>query len=205
MTDTPLAPRVMLIRGDESMHVAAHRVAMGTKGSADYRARRRERERQRREQQQRDTSRQERLAAREPASAPASGDARRAAATNCGWCRGSITPGASGPIPKWCSDTCRKRAWEQKRAAASGRSAVEIVERVVTVPSQQPPPPPRQLAWVDLLRVLAQQLDGGAVYDRHLSTIAAAAEGVLRAAQRRSLGARHDMRPGQRERPLPPG
>ncbi|MGY1839120.1 MULTISPECIES: hypothetical protein [unclassified Modestobacter] len=43
---------------------------------------------------------------------------------------------------------------------------------------------------MDLLRVLAQQLDSGAVYDRHLSAIAVAAQDVLRAAQRRSLAAR---------------
>ena len=93
---------------------------------------------------------------------------------------------------------CRTRAWEQKRAAASGRSAVEIIERVVPVPSQQPPPPPRQLAWVDLLRVLAQQLDGGAVYDRHLLTIAVAAQDVVRAMQRRGPGAGSDPRVGWR-------
>ncbi|WP_222193295.1 hypothetical protein [Modestobacter italicus] len=57
------------------------------------------------------------------------------------------------------------------------------------MPTQQPPPIPRQLAWVDLLGVLVQQLDSGAVYDRHLLAIAVAAQDVLRAAQRRSLGA----------------
>jgi hypothetical protein len=134
-------------------------------------------------------ARQNRAPIRKPVPTPASGSARRAAATACGWCSGPITPRASGPIPKWCSNTCRKRAWEQKRAAASGRSAVEIVERVVTVPNQQPPPVPRQLAWVDLLGVLVQQLDSGVVYDRHLLVIAVAAQDVLRATQRRSLGA----------------
>ena len=88
----------------------------------------------------------DRAPVRKPVTTPANGSARRAAATACGWCSGPITPRASGPIPKWCSNTCRKRAWEQARAAASGRSAVEIVERLVTVPAQQPPPLPRQLA-----------------------------------------------------------
>jgi hypothetical protein len=93
-------------------------------------------------------------------------------------------------VPEW--------AWEQKRAAASGPSAVEIVERVVTVPIQQPPSLPRQHTWVDLLRVLSQQLDGGAVYDRHLLAIAAAQD-VVRAAQRRSLGVRADPHVGRWE------
>jgi hypothetical protein len=58
---------------------------------------------------------------------------------------------------------------------------------------------------VDLLRVLAQQLDGGAVYDRHLPAIAAAAQDVLAAAQRRRVGGRLDMRLGRREWRHPPG
>ena len=162
--------------------------SMGTRGTADYRTRRRERERQRRQQQGRAADRQESARGPAPATAAGPGSARRAAATYCGWCNGPITPRASGPIPKWCSDTCRKRAWKQKRAAASGRCAVEIIERVVSLPTQQSSPLPRQLAWADLLRVLARQLDSGAVYDRHRLAIAAAAQDVSTAAQRRSPG-----------------
>lgn len=36
-----------------------------------------------------------------------------------------------GRPPKWCSPTCRHRAWEQRRAASSGLAAVEIIERAV--------------------------------------------------------------------------
>jgi hypothetical protein len=61
------------------------------------------------------------------------------------------------------------------RAATSGRSAIEIVERVVTVPA----PAPRQTAWVDLLRQLAAQVEQGTVYDRHLAAIAAALDDVV--------------------------
>ena len=60
------------------------------------------------------------------------------------------------------------------------------------MPTQQSPPLPRQLAWVDMLGVLAQQVDGGAVYDRHLLAIAVAAQQVLNAVQRRLL----ETRPG---------
>lgn len=38
---------------------------------------------------------------------------------------------AKGRIPKWCGTSWRHRAWEQKRAAESGRSAVAVVERIV--------------------------------------------------------------------------
>ena len=153
---------------------------MGSKGSSEYRARQRERERRRREQI-------ERAATRQPppdsATAEDSGreGARRAAAVTCGWCHGAISPRSRGPIPKWCSATCRHRAWERARAAASGRSAVEFVERVVTIPA----PRPRQLAWVDVLRELADQIEQGTVYDRRLPAIAAAVDDVVRAVHRR--------------------
>jgi hypothetical protein len=69
---------------------------------------------------------------------------------------------------------------------------------VVTVSTRQPPSLPRQLGWVDVLQVLAQQLDSGAVYDRHLLAIAIAAQDVLRAAQRRSLVAPQNIRVSRR-------
>lgn len=62
---------------------------------------------------------------------------RRPAFIECGWCRRSVPVGQSGRVPKWCSTTCRHRAWEQRRAAASGLAAVEIVERPVEVEAQR--------------------------------------------------------------------
>jgi hypothetical protein len=147
---------------------------MGSKGSSKYRARQRERERRRRQQQERAVARQPPLH-NGMAEDISRSSARRAAATTCGWCHRAITPRSRGPIPKWCSATCRHRAWEQTRAATSGRSAIEIVERVVTVPA----PAPRQTAWVDLLRQLAAQVEQGTVYDRHLAAIAAALDDVV--------------------------
>jgi hypothetical protein len=160
---------------------------MGSKGSSDYRARQRDRERRRREQQGRSFARQLPSSVSPTEDGPP-GQARRAAATTCGWCHGAITPRSRGPISKWCSATCRHRAWEQSRAAASGRSAVTIVERVVTVPARPPAaaPKPRQLAWVDVLRELTIQVEQGAVYDRHLLAIAAALDDVVRAVHRNS-------------------
>lgn len=38
---------------------------------------------------------------------------------------------ARGRVPKWCSATCRHRAWEQTRNAASGRAAVEVIDRQI--------------------------------------------------------------------------
>src|SRR4051794_40187169 len=160
---------------------------MGSTGSGDYKARRRERERQRRQQQERAAARQRNSPARESAASPTSGNARRAAATACGWCGGSITPQASGPIPKWCSATCRKRAWEQKRAAESGRAAVEVVERAVAVAVPTLAVRiPRHAEWGDTLRELSNQLDRGAIYDRDLTVVASALREVLAAFERRT-------------------
>jgi hypothetical protein len=167
---------------------------MGSKGSSKYRARQRERERRCRQQQERAVARQPPLA-NGMAEDISRSSARRAAATTCGWCHRAITPRSRGPIPKWCSATCRHRAWEQSRAAASGRSAVEVVERVVTVPATPAvAATPRQLDWVSLLRQLAAQLEQGAIYDRHLPAIALAVERVQRTLRRRLGQPRHAPR-----------
>lgn len=107
---------------------------------------------------------------------------RRQAATACGWCGAPIPLKAKGRIPKWCSAACRQRAWEQSRAAASGRSAVQIVERhvdVVVKPSPPPPATPQHQDWLPLLLELAIQLDNGALYDRDLPALTKSVNHVL--------------------------
>lgn len=118
---------------------------------------------------------------------PTETDRRRLAAATCGWCDGSIEIKARGRIPKWCSASCRQRAWEQSRAAASGRSAVQIVERRVEVPVQQPATSstPRHQQWVAVLDELAAQLDTGTLYDRDLPDLTGALNRVLDAFGRR--------------------
>jgi hypothetical protein len=152
---------------------------MGTSGRPEHRAPRRERERQRRQPSQRTTPQ----ARSDPALVDVHGPERRAAATACGWCDGPITPGRRGPIPKWCSATCRHRAWEQAKAAASGLSAVEVVERRVEV---QVPLVPTRRDWPRLLGELAGQLNDGRVYDRDLPALARALQPVLQAYRRRA-------------------
>lgn len=125
------------------------------------------------------------LRRRRPPSGPAEaggGPERRAAATACGWCGGPITARARGPIPKWCSATCRHRAWEQARAAASGRAAVQIVERRVQVSVRQPV---TRRDWPQALAELAAQLDDGRIYDRDLAGLSLALGAVLAAYRRR--------------------
>ncbi len=152
---------------------------MGTSSSPDYRARRRERERQRRQPTQRTTPN----ARSDPAAADVPAPERRIAATACGWCGGPITPARRGPIPKWCSATCRHRSWEQARAAASGLSAVELVERRVEV---QVPLVPTRRDWPRLLGDLAGQLNDERVYDRDLPALGRALQPVLENYRRRA-------------------
>jgi len=74
-------------------------------------------------------------------------EARRAdvrpTSISCDWCARATTVKPRGRVPRWCSETCRHRAWEQARAAASGRSANQIVERVVQA---APPAAPAERA-----------------------------------------------------------
>jgi hypothetical protein len=159
---------------------------MGSKGSSEYRARRRERERRRRQQVERAAVKQVHAPSDTPAKDASAAGARRAAATACGWCGGPITLRSRGPIPKWCSATCRHRAWEQNRAAASGRAAVQIVERIVVTPAAQPAPrTPRHDDWPGLLRELSRQLDRGLIYDRDMPGVASALDEALAAFRRR--------------------
>lgn len=101
----------------------------------------------------------------------------------CGWCGKSTPIPARGRVPKWCSSACRHRAWEQRRAAASGRSAIEVVDRfvetvrteqrvqkeVVEVTVDHRPTSVREFAIV--LFDLSMRLDMGRIYDRDLPEI----------------------------------
>ena len=117
----------------------------------------------------------------------------------CGWCGSPILLPARGRIPKWCSSSCRHRAWELTRAAASGRAAVQVVDRavevdrLVTVVQEVPVATvPKGATWPATLAQLATALDTGRVYDRDLPALAEALAGVADAL---------DRRPGWRRRP----
>jgi hypothetical protein len=73
---------------------------------------------------------------------------------------------ARARIPKWCSSSCRHRAWELTRAADSGRAAVQVVDRVVevdrpvTVVQEVPVTTfPKGASWRAALAELAAELD----------------------------------------------
>jgi hypothetical protein len=90
----------------------------------------------------------------------------------CGWCGQPVEVKARGPLPKWCSAACRHRAWEQDRAATSGRSAVTVLDRYVSaVPDTGP-------GWIEHLSVLAGQIAAGPrpIGDADLDQLSAALE-----------------------------
>lgn len=109
----------------------------------------------------------------------------------CAWCSREFPLSARGRPPKWCSQSCRQRAWEHRRAARSGVAAVEVVRQtvqVVKVTVVQPvrvPVPPYGRAWPGVLAELADQLDRGRVYDRDLAELETALRDVLESLERR--------------------
>lgn len=112
----------------------------------------------------------------------------------CGWCREPIEVQSTGRLPKWCSASCRHRAWEQRRAAASARTPVEVVDRVITVEVEKRVAvvervkveiSPTGRGWHPQLQELTRQIDAGRVYDRDLLDLAEALEATLRAVEKR--------------------
>lgn len=113
----------------------------------------------------------------------------------CGWCGAQVRVPARGRVPKWCSSTCRHRAWEQKRAVESGRSAVEVVqqevahvvtrveEREVRVPDQNTPRSATQ--WRELLRKLDWALSSNRFEESDLDVLEPALVQAFVALQRR--------------------
>lgn len=107
----------------------------------------------------------------------------------CGWCGQPILLRPTGRMPKWCSAACRHRAWEQNRAAASGRAAVDVVDRyVAAVPADGP-------GWIAQLSVLADQVtsERGRITSGDLEGLAGALELVQAAVADRAgpRGASH--------------
>lgn len=109
----------------------------------------------------------------------------REAARTCAWCGEPLRVLPIGRIPTWCSQSCRQRAWEQRRAAASGRSAVTVVERVIAAPAPAAKRP-RPRDWPVLLTELADHLDHGRIYRRDLPSLAIAFDRVIAAFRRAS-------------------
>ena len=60
-------------------------------------------------------------------------DTRSTTALECVECGAALSYRGTGRRPRYCSQTCRNRAYEARRAARTGAVATEVVERVVEV------------------------------------------------------------------------
>jgi hypothetical protein len=127
----------------------------------------------------------------------------------CGWCGKPISVRPTGRLPKWCSASCRHRAWEQRRAFTSDRGPVEVVDRVVRVEVEKPvrvvervtvEAMPSGRRWVEHMQVLVTQLQAGRVYDRDLLELARVLDVVSQAIQERP-GWKRLLRRGARAEP----
>ena len=121
----------------------------------------------------------------------------RPATVACTWCGAETTVLPVGRVPSWCSNSCRHRAWEQRRAASSGLASRERVERLVEVEvpvtvikEVEVEVLPKGASWANALTQLADQLDRGLVYDRDLAALAQAV-GEATAALARRPWSRH--------------
>ena len=60
-------------------------------------------------------------------------DTRSTTALECVECGAALSYRGTGRRPRYCSQTCRNRAYEARRAARTGAVATRVVERVVEV------------------------------------------------------------------------
>lgn len=120
------------------------------------------------------------------------GKTRRPTTVSCTWCGSQTTVLPVGRVPSWCSNSCRHRAWEQRRAASSGLASREQVERLVEVgvpvtivKEVEMEVMPKGASWAGAVTQLADQLDRGLIYDRDLPDLATAMEAATAALARR--------------------
>lgn len=99
----------------------------------------------------------------------------------CGWCGRSVPIPSRGRIPKWCSATCRNRAWQANRAYAD--RPVRVVQQRVEVPVASVP---RDVdGWAELLEQLTARLAQGRIYKRDLPALVPAINHLLEVMERR--------------------
>ena len=122
----------------------------------------------------------------------ASAKTRRPTTVSCTWCGSETIVLPVGRVPSWCSNSCRHRAWEQRRAASSGLASREQVERlvevevpIIVIKEVEVEVLPKGASWANALTQLADQLDRGLVYDRDMAALAQAMDEATAALARR--------------------
>ena len=99
----------------------------------------------------------------------------------CGWCGKAVLVPSRGRVPKWCSASCRNKAWQANHAPTEG--SVRVVQHHVEVPT---PAEPRNVGeWVELLELLTTRLAQGRIYKRDLPALVPAINHLLDVTDRR--------------------
>ena len=99
----------------------------------------------------------------------------------CGWCGKAVLVPSRGRVPKWCSATCRNKAWQANHAPTEG--PVRVVQQRVEVPT--PTEPHNIHEWVELLELLSTRLGQGRIYKRDLPVLVPAINRLLDVTERR--------------------
>ena len=87
-----------------------------------------------------------------------------------------------GRVPKWCSATCRNRAWQANHAPSQG--PVRVVQQRVQIPV--PRAEPRNVGeWCELLELLSARLAQGRIYARDLPALVPAINRLVDVTERR--------------------
>lgn len=128
----------------------------------------------------------------------------RPASVSCVGCGQSVTVRLRGPLPTWCSSTCRHRAWERRRAAAemSASGAAVVLREVVETPV---PIAPERSEWVGVLAELTRQIASHALPDGCLVPLYEALTVALNQAAHRDQEHRSGQFHGLRPHPALPG
>lgn len=85
----------------------------------------------------------------------------RPATVECAGCGTSVPVRLRGPLPIWCSSTCRHRAWERRRAVAELAASEDyegpafVLREVIERPF---PIAPERSEWVGVLAELRRQI-----------------------------------------------
>jgi len=99
----------------------------------------------------------------------------------CGWCGRSVPIPSRGRVPKWCSATCRNRAWQANRSP--GDRPVRVVQQRVEVPVAFTP---RDVdGWAELIELLTARLAQGRIYKRDLPALVPPINHLLEVMERR--------------------
>jgi len=99
----------------------------------------------------------------------------------CGWCGKAVPVPSRGRVPKWCSATCRNKAWQANHAPIEG--PVRVVQQRVEVPT--PAEPHNVEEWVEVLELLSTRLAQGRIYKRDLPVLVPAINHLLDVTDRR--------------------